>query len=95
VPWLGLRIGIPRIGEKAAATVRAAVLSGLSKHLLDIAAHYLRKQRQHLWALAACRLDKMPNGQRVLVAAMAVASVLGGFVTTRRAPCCNDRRLRL
>jgi hypothetical protein len=100
VPWLGLRIGIPRIGEKAAATVRAAVLSGLSKsskclgpttaqylrgqskHLWDIAAHYLRKQRQHLWALAACRLDKMPNGQRVLVAAMAVASVLGGFVTT-------------
>jgi hypothetical protein len=86
--------------EKAAAIVRAAVSSRLSKsskrlwptvapylreqskHLWDTAAHYLRKQSQRPWARSACRLDKVPNGLRVLVAAMVVASVLGGFVTT-------------
>lgn len=64
------------------STAAPPYLREQSKHLWDIAAHYLRKQGQHLWARAACHLDKVPNGQRVLVAAMAAASVLGGFVTT-------------
>jgi hypothetical protein len=86
--------------EKAAAIVRAAVLSRLSKsskrpwptvapylreqskHLWDTAAHYLREQSQRLWARLAFHFDKVPNRHRVLVAAIVVASGLGGFVTT-------------
>jgi hypothetical protein len=73
--------GLSKSSKRLWPTV-APYLREQSKHLWDVAAHYLRKQSQRSWARAVCHPDSVPNGQRVLIAAIAVASGLGGFVTT-------------
>ena len=61
VPWLRLRAGPPRVGKRAATSLRAIVAGwrrDLFRHLWTTAARRLRQSSEYLWPIVAANFHK-------------------------------------